>query len=740
MAVGELGDQVVHLLLRERPVDEHVLDRLAVTAERLGERTLDRLVEDHAAGRGHDQLTVVAVLDRLLELDLLRLDRQHDLVLAAEPLRPVGRLQLRHVELRDVLAVGLLGVGEEVAAEDHVLGRRRQRPAVRRREDVVRGQHQDPRLGLRLRRQRQVDRHLVAVEVGVERVADERVDLDRLALDEHRLERLDAEAVERRCAVQEHRVLGDDLLEDVPDLGRHRVDVLLRRLDVLDGLPLDEPAHDERLEELERHQLRQPALVQLQVRPGDDHRAARVVDALAEQVLAEPALLALEHVGQRLQRPVARAGDRAPAAAVVEQRVDGLLEHALLVVDDDLGRAEVEQPLEAVVPVDHAPVEVVQVAGGEAATVELDHRAQLRRDHRHGVEDHPLRLVLGLDERVDDLQPLDRAGLLLALRGADRLAERRRLGVEVEALEQLADRLRAHAAAEVDAEAVRRPEPVLQLAEDLLVVDDHLRLEVLEELPGRLEPADGLDRRLAGVVAPRLDVQVHLAHLLQPVDDGVEVFLRDLPVGLQAEVADELAELLVVLAAGICSTDSRRRPLPSSRAFSRFFTSTPATSAASSSERSAPSSSRPSTMRLTCFVTAPFFDPVAFASSLVSGCERVADLDRGGRDRLELARGEPAVVADRRRADELADLLRVLGRDLRGDLDEQAADEPANVLEGRQQLLLGPVVQAADPEVVVLVEVLLLALREVVAAPLEAVLERGELLVAVDVDPLAPRP
>jgi len=95
--------------------------------------------------------------------------------------------------------------------------------------------------------------HLVAVEVRVERVADERVDLDRLALDEHGLERLDAEAVQRRRPVQQHRMLGDDLLEDVPDLLGHRVDVLLRRLDVLDGLPLDEPAHDERLEELEGH-------------------------------------------------------------------------------------------------------------------------------------------------------------------------------------------------------------------------------------------------------------------------------------------------------------------------------------------------------------------------------------------------------------------------------------------------------------------------------------------------------
>jgi hypothetical protein len=77
-----------------------------------------------------------------------------------------------------------------------------------------------------------------------------------------------------------------------------------------------------------------------------------------------------------LSLPVARAADRATAAAVVEQAVDGLLEHPLLVVDDDLRGAKVQQPLEAVVAVDDAAVEVVQVAGRETATVELHHRAK----------------------------------------------------------------------------------------------------------------------------------------------------------------------------------------------------------------------------------------------------------------------------------------------------------------------------------------------------------------------------
>ena len=55
-------------------------------------------------------------------------------------------------------------------------------------------------------------------------------------------------------------MLVDDLLEHVPDLGDHRVHHLLGGLDVLDLLALDEPRHDERLEQPERHQLRQAAL------------------------------------------------------------------------------------------------------------------------------------------------------------------------------------------------------------------------------------------------------------------------------------------------------------------------------------------------------------------------------------------------------------------------------------------------------------------------------------------------
>src|SRR5690349_22218497 len=106
---------------------------------------------------------------------------------------------------------------------------------------------------------------------------------------------------------------------------------------------------DERLEELDRHRLRQTALVQLELRADHDDRPARVVDTLAEQILAEASLLALEHVGQRLERALATTTDRLGAAAVVEERVHGLLEHPLLVPEDDLGGPHVDELLEAVV-------------------------------------------------------------------------------------------------------------------------------------------------------------------------------------------------------------------------------------------------------------------------------------------------------------------------------------------------------------------------------------------------------
>src|SRR5712671_4617703 len=286
-------------------------------------------------------------------------------------------------------------------------------------------------------------------------------------------------AVQGRRAVQEDGVLADDLLEDVPDLRPLLLDHLLGALDGGDVPALLELVVDERLEQLERHDLRQAALVQLQLGADHDHAAARVVDALAEQVLAEPALLALEHVGERLERPLVGAGDGLAAPAVVEERVHRLLQHPLLVADDDVRGVQLLEPLQTVVAIDDAPVQVVQVAGREAAAVEGNEGTEIRRNDRDHVEHHPLGLVAALAERLDHLEAL---GELLPLRIAGRLAHvlaqfhRERLDVDL--AQELAHGLAAHAGDE---------RLLAQLLDRLVVL---VLAEQLSRLEGRLLGVD----------------------------------------------------------------------------------------------------------------------------------------------------------------------------------------------------------------------------------------------------------
>src|ERR1700686_3322628 len=173
----------------------------------------------------------------------------------------------------------------------------------------------------------------------------------------------------------------DDLFEYVPDFRLDTFDEAFRALDVVREVLFDQFAHDERLEEFQGHLFGQTALVQLQFGADHDDGAARVVYTLAEQVLAEAALLAFEHVGQALELVIAGTGNRAPAPTVVDKGITGFLQHAFFVANDDLWRAQFEQPLEAIVAVDDAAIEVVEIGRGETPAVELHHGAQFGRQH-----------------------------------------------------------------------------------------------------------------------------------------------------------------------------------------------------------------------------------------------------------------------------------------------------------------------------------------------------------------------
>ena len=309
-----------------------------------------------------------------------------------------------------------------------------------------------------------MDSHLVTIEVGVKASTHQRVEADGLTLDQTGLEGLDTQTVQRRSTVEQDGVSFENILKDFPHDRFFAVDNLLGALDGLDKAALKEFADDVWFEELCGHVFGQTALMHAKLRTDDDDRTAGVVDALTEQVLTEATLLTLEGVGERLEGAVAFRLDAGNLATVVEERVDGFLQHALLVAHNDFGGLDFDQSFQTVVADDDTTVEFVDVGRSKATAVERYEGAQVRRNDRDEVHNHPLGTVvhttglhgtLRLTERLNDIQALE--GVLFASHGgfmrgfgAQFIAE----FVKVELGEELVESLGAHAGDELVGVAV----------------------------------------------------------------------------------------------------------------------------------------------------------------------------------------------------------------------------------------------------------------------------------------------
>ena len=121
-----------------------------------------------------------------------------------------GRVHGRDIDHPVVVGTALIVVssalftaldGKTVRADNHILRRGHDRFAVGKFQNIIGGKHQKSRFRLRFDAQRKVHGHLVAVEVRVERSADERGDLNGSAFDQNGLERLNGKPVQRGSAV-----------------------------------------------------------------------------------------------------------------------------------------------------------------------------------------------------------------------------------------------------------------------------------------------------------------------------------------------------------------------------------------------------------------------------------------------------------------------------------------------------------------------------------------------------------
>ena len=256
--------------------------------------------------------------------------------------------------------------------------------------------------------------HLVTVEVGVECRTYERVKLYCLTFDKYRLKRLDTESVKGWCTVEHYGMFFDDILEHIPNFGTKPLNHLLCVLDIVSRFVRNKLLHNERLEQLYRHLLRETALIYLKFGTYDDNRTARIVNSLSEKVLTETSGLTFEHVGKGLKGSVTGSRYGTSATSVINKRINSFLKHSLLVADDDVRSSELKESLQTVITVDDPSVQIVKVTCGESSAVKLYHGTKIRRDNRDDIHYHPLGLVSGFTECFDNFKSLNDLCLLLA--------------------------------------------------------------------------------------------------------------------------------------------------------------------------------------------------------------------------------------------------------------------------------------------------------------------------------------
>ena len=292
-------------------------------------------------------------------------------------------------------------VRQIIDTQRDVLRRRCDRFAAGGRENVVRRQHDQLGFQLRLVTQRDMDSHLVAVEVGVERRTNQRMQTNRLTFDQNRVEGLNGQTVKRRSTVQQNRMALDHFVQNVPDFLAFLLNPLLRVANRMDIAFLLQAAHDERFEQHKRHLLRKTALVDAKFRTDNDDGTTGIIDTLAEQILAETSLLAFQHVRKGLQRTIASTRDGAAMASVVQQGVNSFLQHAFLVADDDFRRMKLQEVFETIVTIDDTAIQIIQIAGRETTAFQRNQWTQFGGNDRQNAQNHPAWIHVVFKESFD---------------------------------------------------------------------------------------------------------------------------------------------------------------------------------------------------------------------------------------------------------------------------------------------------------------------------------------------------
>ncbi len=241
--------------------------------------------------------------------------------------------------------------------------------------------------------QRKVNGHLVSVKVGVECRTGQRVELDSLPFNKFWLKCLDPQSVEGRGTVEQYGMPFHYVLQNIPYHRVFTVNYLFGRFYSFNNAAFNKFPYNERFVEFGGHVLGKPAFMHLQFGSYHDNGTGGIVNTFTKQVLAETALFPFKAVGQRFKSTISFCLNGIRFAGVIEQGIDGFLEHTFFVAQNDLGSFNLDKAFETVVANDHPAVQVIQVRGGKPSPVEGYQRPQIGRNHRDDLHDHPLGFV-----------------------------------------------------------------------------------------------------------------------------------------------------------------------------------------------------------------------------------------------------------------------------------------------------------------------------------------------------------
>ena len=180
----------------------------------------------------------------------------------------------RSVESQALTFSSFSQFGNIIQTKYHILCWHSNRRTIGRIQNVMSLEHQHLCFQNRIIAQRQVNSHLVTIEVGIERSTSQRVQLDSFTFNHVRLESLNTQTVQSRRTVQQYRMTFHYMFQDIPNHRFLAVYNLLCRFYSLHDTTFYQLTDDKRFVKFCSHQLRNTTFTHLQFRTNDDYRTS----------------------------------------------------------------------------------------------------------------------------------------------------------------------------------------------------------------------------------------------------------------------------------------------------------------------------------------------------------------------------------------------------------------------------------------------------------------------------------